>query len=53
MFVSVCCDESVLSASFKSIAYRIAGNFYMVQNLAFFVDRLGAEKIRTVKSEKT
>ncbi len=29
--------------------YRIAGNFHMVQNFAFFADRLGAVKIRTAK----
>ena len=27
--------------------YRIAGNFHMVQNFVFFVDRLDAAKIRT------
>ena len=27
--------------------YHIAGNFHMVQNFAFFADRLAAAKIRT------
>ncbi len=35
---------------FGQFVYRIAGNFRMVQNFAFFADRLGATKIRTAKS---
>jgi hypothetical protein len=30
--------------------YMYTGNFRMVQNFAFFADRLGAMKIRTAKS---
>jgi hypothetical protein len=32
------------------VVYHIEGNFRMVQNFAFFADRLGATKIRTAKS---
>jgi hypothetical protein len=34
----------------STMEYCIAGSFHMVQNFAFFTDRLGAVKIRTAKS---
>jgi hypothetical protein len=37
--------QCMYSRSHTCILHRIVGNFHMVQNFAFLVDRLGATKI--------
>jgi hypothetical protein len=42
--------SSVVSLENRVSDIRIAGNFRMVQNFAFFTDRLGTVKIRAAKN---